>query len=85
MIMIVFLFMVSFLYFSQNNKIFTCEMPYPMDAYIRWSLRRRGWVEKFSNQVHLNMSRGGTSDKLEFEADEGEFENIIIQQGCTQT
>ncbi|CAH1784425.1 unnamed protein product [Owenia fusiformis] len=31
----------------KNHKIFQIDAPYPVDRYVRASLRRRGWVEKF--------------------------------------
>ena len=59
-------------YLLQENKIFTCEAPYPVDAYVRFSLRKRGWVEKFGDRApNSGPTRGGSSAKLECEDDDG--------------
>ena len=58
------------MYYLKEAKVFTCEGPYPLDAYVRWSLRKRGWVEKFGQRGNSSSSRG-TSGKLACENDEG--------------
>ena len=52
--------------------MFTCSAPYPVDAYVRFSLRKRGWVEKFGERAPFGLGRGGSSAKLECEDDDGE-------------
>ena len=37
----------------QNLKVFTCTAPYPVDVFVRLSLRDRGWVEKFGPRLSL--------------------------------
>ena len=59
---------------TKNNKVFTCVGPYPVDVYVRYSLRKRGWVEKFNLQ-NMSVSKGITSGKLRCEKEE-DFEAI---------
>lgn len=53
--------------------MFSCEAPYPVDVYVRVSLRKRGWVEKFGDRAPRDgMSGAGSSSaKLECEDDDG--------------
>ena len=56
----------------QSHKVFTCDGPYPVDAYVRFSLRKRGWVEKFGAKAgNSTASNSISSNKLECEFDEG--------------
>ena len=60
--------------FFQENKVFSCEAPYPVDMYVRLGLRKRGWVEKFSQKATASSS--GTSAyntaPINAETEEGE-------------
>lgn len=59
---------------QKSAKIFSCEGPYPVDAYVRFSLRKRGWVEKFGPRANNNRNRDNVStNKLEDAVDEGNF------------
>ncbi len=68
--------------------MFTCEAPYPIDAYVRCSLRRRGWVEKFGDRAPRDGAPGhprggGSNAKLECEDDDGETDFLSIR--CNKT
>ena len=54
--------------------MFCCEAPYPVDMYVRISLRRRAWVEKFGSKVsnsNNSTSSGHANSKLTAETEEG--------------
>ena len=59
----------------QNAHIFSCEAPYPVDLFVRYSLRKRGWVEKFIGPRGLAAMSGNgqkhTPCRLECQEDEG--------------
>ena len=40
----------------QAGKVFTCEAPYPVDLFVRLSLRKRGWIEKFGLKLNRMAS-----------------------------
>jgi len=53
-------------------KVFTCAAPYPVDVFVRLSLRDRGWVEKFGPRMLSLATATETSDKeLQCSTDEG--------------
>ena len=66
------MFCVAVYVSRQNMKVFTCTAPYPVDVFVRLSLRERGWVEKFGPRMLCLASPGQTTDRaLECNTDEG--------------
>ena len=57
--------------FPQDNKVFSVDGPYPVDTYVRISLRRRGWVEKFGNKGNNATQKLGYSGHADTETEEG--------------
>ena len=56
----------------QNLKVFTCTAPYPVDVFVRLSLRERGWVEKFGPRMICAATSAETTDRmLQCSTDEG--------------
>ena len=65
----------------QNLKVFTCCAPYPVDVFVRLSLRERGWVEKFGPRMLCLAVSGDTTDKeLQCSSEEG---NVFCGCGCS--
>jgi len=64
----------------QNLKVFTCSAPYPVDVFVRLSLRERGWVEKFSPRMLTAAIPTDTTDRaLQCSTDEGHY--VVCIQG----
>ena len=61
-------------------KVFTCSAPYPVDVFVRLSLRERGWVEKFGpRMLTLATSSTETTDRqLQCNNDEGHIMSNIV-------
>ena len=54
--------------------MFTCSAPYPVDVFVRLSLRERGWVEKFAPRLlsAAALSSDMTDRTLQCDTDEGD-------------
>jgi tubulin monoglycylase TTLL3/8 len=65
---------------AKAYKVFTCNAPYPVDVFVRYNLRKRGWVEKFGPRVMSAVAHTETTDRtLQFISDK-DYEEL-----CNQT
>ena len=56
--------------------MFSVDGPYPVDTYVRISLRRRGWVEKFGNKGNNATQKNTYSGRADTETEEGRSKEL---------